>query len=133
MVLYNLSMNELNISVGTIVSIVITLFSFVGAVVGFSKYFKNIIKNIMAESLQHIEEKIDENSTKIDKVTMDNCKNYIVDFLARAEHGEELSNDALLRFSENYQLYVDRGGNSYIHNWVERLKAEGKLDHKPMV
>lgn len=133
MVLYNFIMNELNISVGTIVSIVITLFSFVGAVVGLSKYFKTVIKNIMSESLQHIEDKLDKNTNKIDKVTMDNCKNYIVDFLARAERGEELSNDALLRFSENYQLYRDMGGNSYIHNWVERLKKEGKLDHKPMI
>lgn len=100
---------------------------------GLSKYFKTVIKNIMSESLQHIEDKIDNNTGKIDKVAMDNCKNYIVDFLARVEHGEKVSNDALLRFSENYQLYVDMGGNSYIHNWVERLKKEGKLDHKPMV
>lgn len=125
-------MDNLNINVGAVVSIVITLSSFLGAVAGIAKYLKKGLTNFIVESNKPIEDKLEVITKDVNAVKMENCKNYIVNFLSKVETGEKTTNDQLRRFSENYDLYRSMGGNSYIKDWVERLKAEGKLDHKPV-
>ena len=58
---------------------------------------------------------------------LDNAKNYIVPFIARIERGEPVSEIELERFHEEYDYYINHGGNSYIKERVEKLKKDGKL------
>ena len=60
-------------------------------------------------------------------LAMDNAKNYIIPFLARVERGEPFSQIELERFHEEFKFYRDNGGNSYVADKVEKLKANGKL------
>ncbi len=64
---------------------------------------------------------------QIDIVDLENCKNYLVMYLASVERGE--SKDAIEeeRFYEELEHYYKIGGNSYIKTKVEQLKAAGKL------
>lgn len=62
----------------------------------------------------------------INKVQLDNCKNYLVQQISAADR-RELSNAEKERYWENYDTYIKLGGNSYIHSETERLKKEGKL------
>lgn len=62
----------------------------------------------------------------INQVQLDNCKNYLVQLISASER-RELSLAEKERFYENYDNYIKLGGNSYIHNEVERLKKEGKI------
>ena len=55
------------------------------------------------------------------------CSNYIVRFLADVEQGEELDEIEKKRFWENYEVYKELGGNSYIQEKVNKLKAQQKL------
>ena len=63
----------------------------------------------------------------IDKIQLDNCKNFLVQTLAKVERGGGLSPTELQRYWENYDIYTSLGGNSYIHESTEKLKKEGKL------
>ena len=63
----------------------------------------------------------------INKVEMNNCKNYLVQTIAKVEDGMELTPVEKERYWENYDIYVELGGNSYIHSETEKLKKEGKL------
>ena len=65
--------------------------------------------------------------TLIEKVELANGKNYLVQALAKIESGQELTPVEKERFWENYDRYVELGGNSYIHSTTERFKKEGKL------
>ena len=62
----------------------------------------------------------------IDKVQLDNCKNYLVQQISAADR-RDLSPAEKERYWENYDTYIKLGGNSYIHSETERLKNEGKL------
>lgn len=63
---------------------------------------------------------------QINKVQLDNCKNYLVQQISAADR-RELTPAEKERYFENYDTYVKLGGNSYIHSETERLKKEGKL------
>lgn len=63
---------------------------------------------------------------QINKVQLDNCKNYIVQQISAADR-RELSPAEKERYWENYDTYISLGGNSYIHSETERLKKEGKI------
>jgi hypothetical protein len=63
---------------------------------------------------------------EINKVQLDNCKNYLVQQISASDR-RELSQAEKERYWENYDNYIKLGGNSYIHSETERLKKEGKI------
>jgi len=64
---------------------------------------------------------------QIESVDRENCKNFLVTFLAETERGQEHDQIELERFHEQFEHYKSIGGNSYIKAKVEKLKAAGKL------
>lgn len=61
----------------------------------------------------------------IDKAT---CKNFLVRCLADFEKENEMSAVEIERFWEQYDHYVNElKENTYIKEWTERLKGEGKI------
>lgn len=64
---------------------------------------------------------------QIRDVDMENCKNFLVTFLASCERGEAHDQIELERFHEEFAHYQKLGGNSYIKDKVEKLRTAGKL------
>lgn len=64
---------------------------------------------------------------EINKVQLDNCKNYLVHTIAKADEGKELSLVEKERYWENYDIYIRLGGNSYVKHETERLSEELKI------
>lgn len=64
---------------------------------------------------------------RLDTVDIENCKNYLVTFLAEVARGEIKDETELQRFWEEYEHYHNLGGNSYIKNKVEELKGRKLL------
>ena len=60
-------------------------------------------------------------------VDLENCKNYLVTYLAEVERGEPKDAIERERFWEEYGHYISEGGNSYIKEEVQRKKAKGLL------
>lgn len=59
---------------------------------------------------------------KINELEKNQCKNFLVDFLARKENNEKITDSQINRAYEVYDHYInDLKGNSFIKNKWERL------------
>ena len=73
------------------------------------------MKTILNKQLKPLE-------TSIQELDINQCKNYLVRFLADVEHKEKLDKVEIERAYEVYDHYTkDLKGNSYIHDKWERL------------
>lgn len=104
-----------------------------GLIVGI-RQLKKEIKDAIAESLkdefQEINNKLDSMQAHVEKIDEQACKNFLVRYLADIERGVLIFDSEKSRFWEEYDHYVDPDeidGNSYIKEWVAKLKEEGKL------
>ena len=91
------------------------------------KQIKEWIEGILDSRFEAINKKIDEIDGKIDKVDMETCKNFLVRFLADVENGAVILDSEKQRFWEEYEHYISKGGNSYIKEWVDKLKKKNYL------
>lgn len=110
--------------VAAALAFVVALGGSIGAIV---KTIKKVLNGLFEEQTKNINARLDKSDAAIAKLDMDNCKNYIVQALSAAERGTKLTKEELIRLSEEYDNYTQHGGNSYIVEWHDRLKDEGKL------
>ena len=78
----------------------------------------------MSDDIQKNQESL---SREIRRVSMENCKNYLVTFISEAARDEIKDDVETQRFWEEYEYYIKNGGNSYVKERVEQLKAKNKL------
>lgn len=86
---------------------------------GAEKWFKRLLKPM--------EDKLDTIDAKTNSIDLGACKNFLVRFLADVEQENKIDEVEKERFYEVYEHYTKLGGNSYIHDKVEKLKKENKL------
>lgn len=115
------------ITIGQIFEWLIWLLGGLAAIIGLSKLVKNGFHQILKSELEPINDKLTQLEKKHDLSDREHAKNYIVRFLADVEQGEPIDQDELHCFWDNYELYKAMGGNSYVHDKVEKLKKAGKL------
>lgn len=91
------------------------------------KQLKTWIASSLSDQLEAIEKKIDQLEDKVTDSDMNARKNFLVARLAEVEKGIEWDEIERERFWEQYGVYTKQGGNSYITQKVEKLKAERKI------
>ena len=105
--------------------------TFVVGLISGGAYLKSQMKGWVSKSLKgdfdDIRKDISGLNDRINVVDQENCKNFLVRFLADVEQGRQIDEVVLMRFWEEYEHYVAGGGNSYIKDKVEKLKSAGKL------
>lgn len=108
------------ITLGQISAAVLFLTALIGGIILLVKWIRSVIVNVMKAELEPMQR-------QLAAVDLENCKNYLVMYLASVDRGE--SKDAIEeeRFYEELEHYYKIGGNSYIKTKVEQLKAAGKL------
>lgn len=102
-----------NITIGQVA----TVLAFIVGLIGSIKYLKNEIDKSINKTLEPINQ-------KIDKLDINQCRNYLVDFLTDIENGIEKDDIQVKRAYEIYDHYKnDLKGNSYIHDkWIKLMK-----------
>ena len=115
------------ITLGEIAKAVAFLVALGGSIVAILVWVKKILKKLFDEQLKSIGERLDKVDTRLGKLDMDNCQNYIVQTLSAAERGESLTTEEKMRLAEEFEHYTKMGGNSYVKEWHERLKTGGKI------
>ena len=103
-------------------------------VVGFitsATFIVNKVKTVIQKALEPTNDKIDkvelELSQRIDDVSMQTNKNFLVRCMADLDNDKKLDPITKERFYEEYENYIKLGGNSYIEREVQRLQKEGKI------
>lgn len=105
-----------NITLGDIATWAAFLAAFGGSVAAIIKGVKKAVEALLEPLTKQIQ-----------SVDMENCKNFLVTFLAETERGQEHDQIELERFHEQFEHYKSIGGNSYIKAKVEKLQKDGKL------
>lgn len=123
-----------NITLGQISAALLFVTALIAGIQNLKTNIKKWIENGLKSRFDAIDKqnekilaKIDDVDTRLDKVDMENCKNYLVTFMAEVRRGEMKDPTEIQRFWEEYDHYISKGGNSYIREGVEELKAKGYL------
>ena len=116
-----------NISISDVYSLVTVLVGLIGGIGFLYKKLKKWLTVLFEKQMQEIKAEIKGLSDEIKKSDMENCKNFLIQCMANIDRGHLLTEAEKQRFYEEYQHYIDRGGNTYIQREVELLQKEGKL------
>lgn len=115
------TLEQISVSLALVVGII-------GSVVYLKNRVKEWIEEFLEKKFEAIDKRFDNLDGKIDKVDMETCKNFLVRYLADVERsGSDILPQESQRFWEEYQHYIDNDGNSYIKEWVNKLKTKGLL------
>ena len=115
-----------NITIG---QIAIALSFFVG-VIGSVKYLLNEVKTAVRKEIKDeispIKNEITELKNDAKRNRINSLKTDLVNLMSLAENGS-ISKEQKINAHELYDEYSSNGGNSYIHDWWEKLVKEGKI------
>ena len=111
------------------VAVVISIATFLNAIsiiIAFISQFKKpidkVVDNRFKEALEPLNSKLEAIEQRTDKIDENQCRNFLVDFLADIENGQEKDEIQIKRAYEVYEHYTkDLHKNSYIHDKWERL------------
>ena len=98
-----------------------------GSVAVIIKALKKAFGSLFEKQMKDIDERLKKHETTINKIDLENCKNFLVSYLVKVEHEGFTDEIETQRFWEEYEHYTQIGGNSYIRNKVDKLVKEGKL------
>lgn len=116
-----------NVTIGQIAAAVAMVAALITGLGIIGQRLKKYIKSAFDDSTTTITARLDKLEHRVEKVDSEACKNYLVPFLAGVERGNPVDEIEKERFWEEYQHYVEIGGNSYIKSKVEKLQREKKL------
>ena len=117
-----------NITLGQISNTLLWLVAFVGAIGTIATTILLSLNKIIKKQLEPLNKKIDDVhktvNKKIDSLDMNDCKNFLVRFLADVERGQPIDEVEIKRAHDVYDHYKnDLGGNSYIADkWNKLMK-----------
>ena len=90
--------------------------------------FVGIVGTILFGSKKIINKQLEPINKKIIKIDENQCRNFLVDFLADIDNGIKKDDVQIKRAYEVYEHYTNGlHKNSYIHDKWEKARKEGKL------
>lgn len=101
-----------------------------GLITGITLLIRNLKKWIgetLTEKFNGIDARLDDLNDRLNDLSMDNAKNFLVTTIGNIESGRNIDNTELQRFWETFDFYTMHGGNSYIREKVNKLKERGLL------
>lgn len=116
-----------NITVGQLAAWLALIAAIIAGYNTLKKSIKSMLDVALKGKFEELEKTQKDILTRLDDVDIENCKNYLVTFLSETARGEMKDETEIQRFWEEYEHYTSKGGNSYIHNKVEDLKARKLL------
>lgn len=116
-----------NLTLGQISAAVLFLTALVGGIILLVKWIRSVIVNVMKAELEPMQKQLTELREESRSIDLENCKNFLVTYLAETERNAPHDPIEQERFWEEYEHYQKRGGNSYIKQKVDKLKAEQKI------
>lgn len=109
---------------------------FIGSLIAGIKYLKkeledclkDFLEKLLDKQFKDVNDKLDTMQSSLRTLDVQATKNFLVRYLADIERGEHIYDSEKQRFWEEYDHYIkDLGENSFIKEWVARLKEDGKL------
>lgn len=115
------------ITLGQIALCLTFIVGLVGSITYLKKHLQKWIKDSLKEQFESVDNQITKLQTQIDDIDIATCKNFLVARLSELEKGLTWDDIEAERFWEQYEHYINHGGNTYIKTKVEKLKEKGIL------
>lgn len=122
------------ITLGQAAGALALIVAIIAGIQSLKKSIKEWLNTALKEQFDGVNKRFDDVDRKqndmmkrLDTVDIENCKNYLVTFLAEVQRGEMKDETEMQRFWEEFEHYKNLGGNSYIKNKVEELKGRKLL------
>ena len=116
-----------SITIGQAAGALALILAIIAGVQSLKKNMKGWLTAALKEQFDTMDKTQKEILKRLDSVDLENCKNFLVTFIAEVGRGEMKDETELQRFWEEYEHYQKLGGNSYIRNKVEELKGRKLL------
>ena len=117
-----------NLTLLEISVIVLFIVGLIRGVQELKKSIKEFLQKLLDDKFKELNDKLNGMQKTMNQIDTQTCKNFLVRYLADIERGDILFDSEQERFWEEYDHYIDElHENSYIKEWVARLKEEGKL------
>jgi hypothetical protein len=117
-----------DITLGQISMAVVFIVGLYGGVKYLKKEIKDFLNKLLDSKLLPLNKKLDDMQNAITDLDVQATKNFLVRYLADIEREDVIFDTERERFWEEYDHYTDElGKNSFIKEWVNKLKSEGKL------
>ena len=116
-----------NLTLGQIGLAVAFMAALIGGVSTLLKQIRGWIAAEFTANIAPLKREVEGLGKRLDEVDMHGTKNFLVKCITDVERGQTMGEIETERFWEEYEHYRKGGGNSYIAQKVEKLKAEGKL------
>ena len=116
-----------NWTVEQIATTIALLVAIITGVTYLTKQIKQWIEKLLDSKFKALDTRMNSIEAKVDKIDMETCKNFLVRFLADVENGTLILDAEKQRFWEEYEHYISAGGNSYVKEWVDKLRKKGYL------
>ena len=117
-----------NVTLLDISVIVLFVVGLIRGVQELKKSIKEFLEKLLADQFKEVNDKLTDMQSSINVLDKQACKNFLVRYLADIERGNIIYDSERQRFWEEYDHYIkDLGENSFIKEWVARLKEEEKL------
>ena len=116
-----------SLTIGQMAAALAFIVAIIAGITSLKRTIKTGIESALKEKFDELEKTNKEILKRLDAVDIENCKNFLVTFLAEVSRGEMKDETELQRFWEEYEHYQKLGGNSYIRNKVEELKGRKLL------
>ena len=125
--LENVTVGEIMVCLTVVVGAITVVTKVKKAFEGFKKTINGWVADELKPQFIKINERLDNLEKRNERQDIENVKNYLVLFMADLERNEKPDEVEILRFEEQYEYYVKKGGNSYIKKKYNKLKEENKL------
>ncbi len=127
-----------NVTLGQVASVLAFVIALGGSITGIvalvkkpfkkrDEELKKYIALVIKEEVEPLKTSVNRIETDLQKVDMQACKNYLVTFLSDVEQGGYIDEIETQRFWEQFEHYDRLGGNGFIHQKVEKLKAKNLI------
>lgn len=123
----NVTVGEIMVCVTVILGVITGVTKVKKAFEGFKKTINGWVVDELKPQFVKINERLDNLEKRNERQDMENIKNYLVLFMADIERNEKPDEVEVIRFEEQYEYYIKKGGNSYIKKKYNKLKEEKKL------
>ena len=116
-----------HVTIGDGAAILAFIVSVCSGIAYLKKHLKDWVSSAGQEDMESLRKEILDLRQSVKNVDQENCKNFLVQFLAEVERGEPIDEIQKERFYEEYKHYTGGGGNGYIKRKVDSLEVKGYL------
>ena len=116
-----------HVTIGDGAAILAFIVSVCSGIAYLKKHRKDWVSSAVQEDMESLRKEILDLRQSVKNVDQENCKNFLVQFLAEVERGEPIDEIQKERFYEEYKHYTGGGGNGYIKRKVDSLEVKGYL------